>query len=300
MPKFDYIIQNPPYKRSLHLEFFNKCIDFLNDKGQMIIIEPSQWLTNIRHTNKLSEEIKEKINGHVKSIIIENLNKEFNIANYTLLSISNIDFSKEYKEINFKCCGEEKIITNLNDANLVGTYKVIKSILDKCVKFDVMKNHKNKLDNFYLRYTYIISSWASHGYFSAVDYVKHKCGTFYCTYISPTLHKDDNKIYLEIPKTKNGNISLFINGTKEELENWKYYILNNKLPLFINICMTIDQHNNSENYVPWLVDRKYTDEEIYKKLDLNQEEIDLIDKTIKKYEINSNFYKNMALGKTLI
>ena len=44
----------------------------------------------------------------------------------------------------------------------------------------------------------------------------------------------------------------------------------------------------------------FKNEEIYKKLDLNQEEIDLIDKTIKKYEINSNFYKNMALGKTLI
>ena len=62
--------------------------------------------------------------------------------------------------------------------------------------------------------------------------------------------------------------------------------------------MTIDQNNNSKNYVPWIVDKKYSDEEIYKKLDLNQEEIDLIDKTIKKYEINSPWFKRYINGKT--
>src|SRR5574344_3122742 len=43
MPKFDYIIQNPPYKKGLHLKFFDVGLKLLNEDGQMIIIEPSQW-----------------------------------------------------------------------------------------------------------------------------------------------------------------------------------------------------------------------------------------------------------------
>ena len=42
-------------------------------------------------------------------------------------------------------------------------------------------------------------------------------------------------------------------GTKSELENWKHFVFNNKLPLFINIVMTIDQHNNSKEFIPWLI-----------------------------------------------
>ena len=156
MPKFDYIIQNPPYNGSMHLDFFKLGLKSLKEDGKMIIIEPSQWLTNLRHTNKLSEKIKEKISNHVKSVTIENLNEEFNIANFTPLTITKIDLENIFKNIDFKCCGEEKIITNLNDANLIGNYKIIKSILDKCTKLDIIKNHSTnkKLDNksiFYIK-----------------------------------------------------------------------------------------------------------------------------------------------------
>ena len=50
MPKFDYIIQNPPYKKTLHIDFFKKGISMLNETGKMTIIEPATWLidSNIR------------------------------------------------------------------------------------------------------------------------------------------------------------------------------------------------------------------------------------------------------------
>jgi len=66
--------------------------------------------------------------------------------------------------------------------------------------------------------------------------------------------------------------------------------------LFINICLTIDQHNNSLPYVPWLVDKKYTDEEIYEKFGFTEDEIKLIETTIKKYKWDSLFYKRQCLG----
>ena len=85
-------------------------------------------------------------------------------------------------------------------------------------------------------------------------------------------------------------------GTKEELENWKYFAFNNKLPLFLNIILTIDQHNNSYNYVPWITDKHYTDDEIYKILNISHEEKELVDKTILKFERNSEWFKKYMEG----
>ena len=88
-------------------------------------------------------------------------------------------------------------------------------------------------------------------------------------------------------------------GTKDELENWKYFVFNNKLPLFINIVMTIDQHNNSKNYVPWLTDKQYTDREINNIFKFTEDEIKLIDTVISKFERNSKWFKRYMIGNNL-
>ena len=88
-----------------------------------------------------------------------------------------------------------------------------------------------------------------------------------------------------------------IYGTKEELENWKHFVFNNKLPLFLNIVLTIDQNNNSKEFVPWLVDRQYTDDEINKLFGFTEEEIRLMDVTLKKYERNSPWFRRYMCGK---
>lgn len=73
-------------------------------------------------------------------------------------------------------------------------------------------------------------------------------------------------------------------------------MFNNKLPLFINIIMTIDQHNNSLQYVPWLVDRVYTDEDIYNMYGFTQEEKEFIDETLKRFERNSEWFMSYMKG----
>ena len=61
--------------------------------------------------------------------------------------------------------------------------------------------------------------------------------------------------------------------------------------------MTIDQNNNSKDFLPWLVDKKYTDDEINKLFNFTDDEIKLIDTTIKKYERNSPWFKRYMCGK---
>lgn len=105
---------------------------------------------------------------------------------------------------------------------------------------------------------------------------------------------DPNKSITEkVYVTQRGNTSDSVYGTKKELENWWNFIYTNKLPLFVNICLTIDEQNNSREYLPWLVDKEYSDDEVYKKLGITKEEQNLIDKTIQKFDKDSEFGKKL-------
>lgn len=327
MPKFDFIIQNPPYNKSLHLDFFNKGLDLLSDIGKMIIIEPSTWLIDLRQNiaDKKSSQmkkyiaIKERIKGHVSKVVIENFNKEFNVTNTVPFSITYIDNAKTFNKIEFINCGVKKYVNSLYDCNLIGNIEIIKSIFKRIKNYDIVNNHiinKQLNDNkiHYILYNGILRPLASsyfirENYFCGnTCYYKHYFGNYYMSFISPTLNISRNNISNKIHKAAarggsvKGKLKLTDNdasciyGTKQELENYKYFISNNSIPLFINICLTIDQHNNSLPYVPWLVDKQYTDEEIYDMFGFNEDEIKLIETTIKKYERYSPWFKRYMCG----
>ena len=307
MPQFDYIIQNPPYvgpnkNTQLHLEFFNKGLDILSDNGKMVVIEPSTWLINLRNTvpnnKKWYMPLKNRIKNHVSKIIIENFNKSFNISSYVPLSITYIDKSSKYDEIEFINCGEYKKVTNVNDCNLIGNYEIIQSILTKCKSYgDMMKDHiydpgKTKIDENtkFLFYANIVGQGGcgGHGYgiFKNMDsdFQHTKNGEFQNSVIDVLCRKTNTDTYK-------------LYGTKEELENWKYFAFNNKLPLFLGISLITDQNNTVKQYVPWIVNNQYTDDEIYKILNINKDEQLLINLVIKKFERNSEWFKRYISGK---
>lgn len=322
--KFNYIIQNPPYKRSLHLDFFNKGLDVLTETGKMVIIEPATWLINVRKNGKAKtyDAIKERINGHIESVVIENLNKEFGTCMFMPFAITTIDMSKAFDTIEFTCCGETRKVKSVYDCNLVGDYATIWSVFEKVQSFgDMMKAHitkENKGDNFYyIKYAEIIGGAGGALCASTTERIGNSydgesmwgniCdGRYLTSYYSSAYHFYNNDI-LGTPhcaydrgKRLTDKITDNIYGTKEELENWKHFIFNNKLPLFLNIVLTIDQHNNSKEFLPWLVDKQYTDDEINKLFGFTDEEIKLIDTTIKKYERNSPWFKRYMCGKDAV
>lgn len=319
MPKFDFIIQNPPYSGSTHLDFFEAGLDMLSDKGQMIIIEPATWLINIRKNGKSSlyNKIKEKIKGHVKRIVIENYNKEFNTKQQTPFSITYIDKSIIYDSINFSAFGDSKLIKSIYDCNLIGKYDTIWSILDKIKKYgDFMKNHITEKD-LGEKYWYVkcsnmasgISSCLCAAHLNGGEYdnhsvwSQHKFGDFFTIYSLFYFHYYNNSISnkplcrYDAGKHITDKIAMNIYGSKEELENWKYFIFNNTLPLFISVSILYDRNNNNiHDFIPWLVDKKYTDEEIYKMFNFTDEEIHLIESTIKKFEYNSPWFRRYMCG----
>lgn len=308
--KFDFCIMNPPFSGSLHLEFLDKVTDLCE---KSVVIEPGQWLVQLKENGKytkdgsLADKIKKKIDGHVKSIELNNYNKELNIANKTVCSISCIDFSKQYNEIEFECITEKSKVKSLKDCNLVGDSNLVFSILEKCKKFKdhmsdhciVLKKYKEYEDKGYWFVPYgnyminNLGTMQSHGWTPAFHTKNHLLDTlnsYFAVLCSSNKDSISQKVHIG---SRSGNASDSVYGTKEEIENWYHFVYTNKLPVFINICLTIDENNNSKEYVPWLVDKKYTDEEIYNLLNINKEEQELIDKTLLNYDKDSQFGKRL-------
>ena len=321
--KFDVVIQNPPYNGSLHLDFFNKGLDVLTETGKMVIIEPATWLINVRKNGKAKtyDAIKERINGHIESVVIENLNKEFGTMTFVPFSITTIDMSKTFETIDFTCCGESRKVKSVYDCNLVGEYNTIWSIFEKVQSFgSMMKSHiwdGLTTNNCFITYMDICASPSNKNASSKATpqssnwFTTTQNGDFFVSFVGTTIHPKyevtntpqfsfkacgnsaQNKNYSDKHSTQ-------LYGTQTELENWKHFIFNNKLPLFLNIVLTIDQNNNSKEFLPWLVDKQYTDDEINKLFGFTDEEIKLIDTTIKKYERNSPWFKRYMCGKDAV
>lgn len=317
--QFDYIIQNPPYKKQLHLDFFKAGLDLLSENGKMVIIEPATWLINVRKNGKakIYDAIKARIEGHVESVKIENLNKDFNTNLFMPFSVTTIDMSKNFDTIKLTVCGEEKEVKSIYDCNLVGDYTTIWGILDKCQKFgDMMKSHITKEQKgdgiWYTKYAEIIggngglcaitASSAGLNYDSKTIWNNTRNGEYCIGYLTTGVHTYNNELKntplcaYDRGHKLTDKITDNVYGTRQELENWKHFIFNNKLPLFLNIVITINQNNNSKEFLPWLVDKQYTDEEINKMFGFTDEEIALIDRTIKKYERNSPWFKRYMCG----
>ena len=62
------------------------------------------------------------------------------------------------------------------------------------------------------------------------------------------------------------------------------------------MCLSVDQNNNSLSFIPWLVDKKYTDKEIYDMFNFTEEEIKLIETTVKKFEHHAPWFKRYMCG----
>ena len=272
------------------------------------------------------DKVKNALRGHIVCASLDNLNKPFGTSLQFPFVTTVIDMSKTCDEFVFTCFGERRIVKDPYDCNLIGDYNTIWSIFDKVLgRSDILKNHitdKNMGQGIcYTKYIQMnpyvgcIINDGKHDRKSIekYGYVKNNFGEYLKSYFSGGYFKnmfsenDANQIYDSIPK-KLANGATYarpkysdkncecVYASKEELENWEYNLFNTKLMIFICLALTIDQNNHLKDFLPFLVKKKYTDEEINKLFGFTDEEISLIDRTIKKYERNSPWFKRYMCG----
>ena len=304
MPKFDYIIQNPPYNKIMHIDFFKKGLDMLADDGKMTIIEPATWLINIKkdgNAKKIYNPLKDMLSGIVDRVSIQNLNYVFGTCMFVPFSITYVNKSKSDNDIIFDNFNIHKHVNSLYDCNLVGEYNIIWNILSKIkasFNDDMLIHHIKCPDvgEYYFRYAVILAS--------LVDTLHSKSDCFYINdyyeiYYTPCIHKTDllSKT-IKIMNEDNVSNKKYIVGTYQELKTFKTFILESDLSKFINICMCIDMHNNSLNYIPWCID--YTDDsDLFDKINLTSEEIQFIKDVVYRFKRSSSYVHTMVYGEVI-
>ena len=315
--KFDLIIQNPPYIQGLYLKFLEKAYNDLNEAGEMVSIQPATWLLNF-HTKgykKTYDKLKRMFSHLTDKVIIENYNDEFGTSLYVPYSIIHVDNRNIEKFIDVEVIGENFTCECLSDINLIdstiGAKEIILDIINKCknsggvLEDFIYKKGQEVPDNtHYIKFLNLIGrsfcgdprvtdEWYENELLSPICYyaiADKRAG------IKDTPHYQlaNGRTY-QNPLFTN-TLSDQIYGTKEELENFMYNVYNCDLFPFLGIIFNFNMRNQCYHYVPFLSYSKYYSDEIYKILNLTDQEIGIIEKTIKKFKRGSNWYKRLQFG----
>jgi len=90
--KFDLIIQNPPYKNGVHIHFFNKSFDILDQDKFLIFVHPSTQFINRKDSREdtKTKKIKNIISKCESRLTLIDGNMYFDAGFFTPLSITSL------------------------------------------------------------------------------------------------------------------------------------------------------------------------------------------------------------------
>lgn len=286
--KFDYIIQNPPYGIMLYVKFINLA---LNNAHHIHQITPSTFLLkyipkcieNNFKTQLIYNEIRDKLQNHMHTIVTKQFNDIFDINTEITLSITYIDFTKTYNEINVYLCDDNYKLKNIYDLTLFSksenAYNILNNIWSKYINLDyptfkdryvgyndyideTNKNFicisSNKFGNYTASYVHKLSS----DVFSLIHFLQIFLNT---RRNNPTPHR-------EISKLKHRYYE-YLYGTPEEcqyyLDNVKYS--NIVFPLLNTLFIMIKSVGNLHHYLKFINDDRFVS-----KMDLSADEQKLL------------------------
>ena len=97
--KYDVIFSNPPFNKNLDLKILKEIFHIANE---WVIVHPSTWLIDLKHSYKLYMDYRKKIQGHLKAVRAFNGNPVFNIQLFVPCVICHIDFTeKQITSVNY-------------------------------------------------------------------------------------------------------------------------------------------------------------------------------------------------------
>ena len=272
--KFDVVIGNPPYNNDLYLDFVQSGYNILKDKGIMNMITPAKWQAK---GGKKNEDFREKIVPRMKEIVYYPYTQDV----FDVTAVGGITYYSVYKECQEKCT--------------VSIKKNSKEVFYEEEKFDIAKGDK--------RHSY---------YNSKIEHIINKCA--YGTRLSKTIFIDEHKngkymvkmshladdkkkssciggfiltpIYIEEFGDAEQNKFILYRGTKEQCESFKSYVYTKFVRFMVAIGMCASSVRNTETWRfvpnPDAFDHIFTDDELYKKYKLTQDEINIIESVIKE------------------
>jgi hypothetical protein len=273
--KFDAIVGNPPYKRDLHLRLFSKMLEIVSKTGHVLIIHPAMWTRLLRNTpnKKKFDAFKNSIRNKVKSVKLVEATKWFDIVIHISLAIVHIVNNKD----NNKLLYNDEWIDDIDDANHIGKFSIIKSIENKVLSVPSIVTK--------------LTTQATGGWYVSLTSICGGGSSTY-TYDDGVIRKHENRYHLINRKTilpltephrsspmrnTNGNLKQSIRfETYEESEAFIKYLNTSSLVRYLCITYIEGQHTTAVfDYLPLSTEN----------IILTEEEQNFITQTIDKYKI---------------
>ena len=299
MKKYDLMIGNPPYDRSLHLKIIEAAIKHLTDDGKACYIHPARWIEDpiwkMKRNNDHKKYEKSIVNHIEDAFIIKNKisNDLFKISFTSDLMITKINKNIHY--FNIENIYNENILNIIEKIN----NKIISNNLsiDKYIEYNKIDGYRVKLD--------IINPISTRGNsisrrISPVCIVNHKRNCVFNNGYDKnnkywteniTKNKYSKKIGDNLPQSIKfkfeKNADNFVNSVRTNFyKNWIYLIkVDMHTPLFALPYIIDDEHGEYDK--PW------TNEDYCKYFDLTEEESKFMSREVYDYREKDyiNYYE---------
>ena len=282
--KFDCVIMNPPYKRNLHLKILAEAIKHLKDEKSVCVnLSPVRWLTDpVAKYKRKSDYLKfyDIIIKHLKKIEFINSEDSAILFNNRLNVQTGIYVCEKYDGYKF----------DSSNVLLDKFYsKIQKSTCESHVIYDKP-----------MKYSCVISliCGGAAGWTEKCPpiWMMSKEKAFYINnknYKGQTYKEYRDEIIWGNLKPK-AEVTHIEFESELERENFYKSWFTNPL-MFIYKSMMVDVHVHPE-FLPWMGDSinprtglkgyigEWTDEDLYRYFDLNDDEIKIIEETMEKYK----------------
>lgn len=297
--KFDFIIGNPPYQHQkkgnrgtstqLWPEFISKCKELIMPEGMISLITPAIWLKNPKkYFNEFNLTfVNLDVGKYFQGICTTT--SWFNIKNeYQHNFVQVINSNSEEKEISFSSL---KILLNeaSTDNSLTEIHtNILKKYFSKPkISFSVGSglsiNHdysENKDSVF--QYPTIYSTASKRRHLFANKPTNGFNELKLCMARICDLSSQKPEWFLPITELGAGWQMFYLIGEKSYLTNLQQTLINSKVFRFIDKNTRYGRYIKIYKHIPDLdFSKQWTDQELYEYFNLTQEEIDLIEKSVK-------------------
>lgn len=286
--KFDYIIQNPPYGTMLYVKFINLA---LNNAHHINQITPSTFLLkyipkcleNNFKTQLIYNEIRDKLQNHMHTIVTKTFNEEFGMMSVNTLSITYIDFTKTYNEINVYLCDDNYKLKNIYDltsfSKSENAYNILNNIWYKYINLDYPTfkdryvSYNDDIDETNKNFIRISSCLFTNSGGAYLSQLSNKIISLrYLTASFLNVLSKNPTPHREISKVKHRYYE-YLYGTPEEC---KYYLDNVKysnivFPLLNTFTIFVKNVTNLHQYFKFINDDRFIS-----KMDLSEDEKKLL------------------------
>lgn len=281
--KFDVIIGNPPYNNDMYIDFLLKLKNLYN--SYMCMITPAKWQAK---GGKKNEQFRQEIVPYMSDIIFyPDCSDVFNIGevsgiSYYLLYKHNIDkaYIKNICKLQ-NIYNDEEIRCITNRETLFNKGNKINEKLTSYKKFDLGKTQKNKRYQVWTNNKVAIGGGKSQG-----TLIFSGEGMLQCLQISRLIDSENNA---EVASIIADSQQTFSSESKDECRSFISWIYTKfvRFLLSINLAGLTGIVNSSNDWwrfipAPEAFDHIFTDQELYAKYNLTDEEINIIESVIKE------------------